>query len=91
MAITESGELYAWGLETNVQLGQGNEEDLALPARIMSQQLENLRGDPCVGRWAAHCPNCQGKKIHVDTREIMWKIGMPTYSWAGTLLNVEGI
>jgi hypothetical protein len=64
LAITASGELHAWGLGTNGQLGQGNEEDLTVPTvtRIMSQQLENRRGDPCVGGWAAHCPNCQGKK-----------------------------
>ncbi len=72
LAITESAELYAWGLGTNGQLGQGNEEDLTVPTRIMSQQLENRRGDPCVCGWAANCPHCLTEKI--NTREIMWEI-----------------
>jgi hypothetical protein len=51
LAITESAVLYAWGLGTNgVQLGQRNEEDLAVPTRIMTQQLENRRGDPSLCR-----------------------------------------
>jgi hypothetical protein len=69
LAITESDELYAWGLGTTGQLGQGNEED------FMSQQLENRRrrrGDPCVCGWAANCPHCLTEKI--NTREIMWEI-----------------
>ncbi len=71
MAIIESGELYAWGLGTIGQLGQGNQEDLAVPTRIMSQQFENRRGDPCVSR-LQHSVLIAKKKM--NTREIVREI-----------------
>lgn len=40
-AVTDTGELYAWGMGTNGQLGMGdNDEDLVQPTRMMSKQLE---------------------------------------------------
>lgn len=40
-AVTDSGELYAWGMGDNGQLGTGDESDLDVPTRMMSKQLEN--------------------------------------------------
>ncbi len=33
--ILTLGELYAWGMGTNGQLGQGNEDDLDTPTRVL--------------------------------------------------------
>ncbi|XP_074098195.1 regulator of chromosome condensation 1 [Cotesia typhae] len=39
-AITDSGELYAWGMGSSNQLGTGNEDDVDTPVLIKSKQLE---------------------------------------------------
>ncbi|CAG5093829.1 Similar to RCC1: Regulator of chromosome condensation (Mesocricetus auratus), partial [Cotesia congregata] len=39
-AVTDSGELYAWGMGTSGQLGTGEEEDVDTPVLIKSKQLE---------------------------------------------------
>ncbi|XP_011302739.1 regulator of chromosome condensation [Fopius arisanus] len=39
-AVTDSGQLYAWGMGSNSQLGTGEEEDVDTPVLIKSKQLE---------------------------------------------------
>nr|XP_050866216.1 regulator of chromosome condensation isoform X1 [Vespula vulgaris] len=39
-AVTELGELYAWGMGTSGQLGTGEEEDVEEPALVKGKQLE---------------------------------------------------
>jgi len=38
------------------------------------------RGDRCVGRWAAHCPHCQGKRKVKDSSMV--SLSLPTYRYA---------
>lgn len=42
-AITDKGELYAWGMGSNQQLGTGNEEDEQTPIQIASKQVQGKR------------------------------------------------
>lgn len=39
-AVTETGELYAWGMGTSGQLGTGEEEDVEEPVLVKGKQLE---------------------------------------------------
>eukprot|EP00088_Acartia_fossae_P007766 TRINITY_DN13641_c0_g1_i1.p1 TRINITY_DN13641_c0_g1~~TRINITY_DN13641_c0_g1_i1.p1 ORF type:complete len:441 (+),score=87.17 TRINITY_DN13641_c0_g1_i1:57-1379(+) len=39
-AVTDQGELYAWGMGTNGQLGTGDDEDVDTPTLMKSKQLE---------------------------------------------------
>lgn len=39
-AVTESGDLYVWGMGTNGQLGTGTDEDVEEPFLLKSKQLE---------------------------------------------------
>ncbi|CAK9799704.1 Regulator of chromosome condensation [Anthophora plagiata] len=39
-AVTESGELYSWGMGTSGQLGTGEEEDVEEPTLVKGKQLE---------------------------------------------------
>ncbi|XP_075211918.1 regulator of chromosome condensation-like [Lycorma delicatula] len=39
-AVTSDGEVYAWGMGTNGQLGTGDEEDVYEPKKIQGKQLE---------------------------------------------------
>lgn len=43
-AVGEDGAVYAWGMGTSKQLGQSEEDDLFVPTRIESKQLENRHG-----------------------------------------------
>lgn len=36
-----SGELYAWGMGSNGQLGTGEEDDVETPQKIKGKQLED--------------------------------------------------
>lgn len=40
-AVTSSGELYAWGMGSNGQLGTGEEDDVETPQKIKGKQLED--------------------------------------------------
>ncbi|XP_069698532.1 regulator of chromosome condensation isoform X2 [Periplaneta americana] len=40
-AVTDSGELYAWGMGSNGQLGTGNEDDVYVPQLMKGKQLES--------------------------------------------------
>ncbi|XP_054006071.1 regulator of chromosome condensation isoform X1 [Hylaeus anthracinus] len=39
-AVTESGDLYSWGMGTSAQLGTGEEEDVEEPVLVKGKQLE---------------------------------------------------
>ncbi|XP_033328633.2 regulator of chromosome condensation 1 [Megalopta genalis] len=39
-AVTDSGELYAWGMGSSGQLGTGEEEDVEVPVLVKGKQLE---------------------------------------------------
>lgn len=39
-AVTDKGELFAWGMGTSNQLGQSEDDDLFEPVRMMGKQLE---------------------------------------------------
>nr|XP_033812255.1 regulator of chromosome condensation isoform X2 [Geotrypetes seraphini]XP_033812256.1 regulator of chromosome condensation isoform X2 [Geotrypetes seraphini]XP_033812259.1 regulator of chromosome condensation isoform X2 [Geotrypetes seraphini]XP_033812260.1 regulator of chromosome condensation isoform X2 [Geotrypetes seraphini]XP_033812261.1 regulator of chromosome condensation isoform X2 [Geotrypetes seraphini] len=40
-AVSKDGRVYAWGMGTNYQLGNGEEEDLWSPVEMSGKQLEN--------------------------------------------------
>ena len=42
-ALNESGDLYSWGMGTNLQLGTGQEEDLWKPGKVKAKKLEGKR------------------------------------------------
>ncbi|XP_054262997.1 regulator of chromosome condensation-like isoform X2 [Macrosteles quadrilineatus] len=42
-AVTEDGEVYAWGMGTNGQLGTGDEDDHYEPVRMGGKQLEGRK------------------------------------------------
>lgn len=42
-AVTDKGELYAWGMGSNQQLGTGNEDDEQTPVQINSKQVQGKR------------------------------------------------
>ena len=42
-AVKDSGEVYSWGMGTNLQLGTGNEDDLWSPLRIGGKRLEGKK------------------------------------------------
>lgn len=39
-AVTDKGEVYAWGMGSNQQLGTGNEDDETKPVQISSKQIQ---------------------------------------------------
>lgn len=42
-ALTDTGEVYAWGIGTNSQLGTGNEEDVWEPVLIQGAQVKDKK------------------------------------------------
>ena len=40
-AVARTGEAYSWGMGTNMQLGNGSEEDAWTPGRVRGKNLEN--------------------------------------------------
>lgn len=42
-AVTDSGELYSWGMGTNGQLGTGKEDDEEEPVLVKGKQLEGMK------------------------------------------------
>lgn len=42
-AVTDKGEVYAWGMGSNQQLGTGNEDDETTPVLINSKQVQGKR------------------------------------------------
>jgi len=40
-AVTAEGKCYAWGMGTNGQLGNGEDDDVTAPQLMKSKQLEN--------------------------------------------------
>nr|XP_054772431.1 regulator of chromosome condensation-like [Lytechinus pictus] len=45
LGCTDTGDVYAWGMASNLQLGNGDEdEDLHVPTKITSKQLEVKKG-----------------------------------------------
>ena len=42
-AVTETGELFSWGMGTNLQLGMSDEEDVWSPAKVTGKKIENMR------------------------------------------------
>lgn len=42
-AVTDKGELYAWGMGSNQQLGTGSEDDEQTPVQINSKQVQGKR------------------------------------------------
>ena len=43
-AVSEKGEIFAWGMGTNNHLGQADNEDLWEPALMTGKQLESRSG-----------------------------------------------
>ena len=41
--VTATGELYGWGMGTNLQLGMSDEEDVWTPERVTGKKMENRR------------------------------------------------
>ena len=41
--ITATGELYGWGMGTNLQLEMSDEEDVWTPERVTEKKMENRR------------------------------------------------
>ena len=41
--ITAGGEVYSWGMGTNLQLGMSDEEDRWSPVRVTGKKIEGLR------------------------------------------------
>lgn len=42
-AVTATGELYSWGMGTNLQLGSGEEDDIWTPTKVTGKKIENRR------------------------------------------------
>lgn len=42
-AVSESGEVFSWGMGTNLQLGTGEEEDLWKPTKVTGKNLDGRR------------------------------------------------
>ena len=42
-AVTRKGEVYSWGMGTNMQLGSGEEEDRWVPGKVSGKQLEGRK------------------------------------------------
>ena len=42
-AITATGDLYSWGMGTNLQLGSGEEDDVWTPAKVSGKKIENRK------------------------------------------------
>uniref|UniRef100_A0A2C9JH32 RCC1-like domain-containing protein n=2 Tax=Biomphalaria glabrata TaxID=6526 RepID=A0A2C9JH32_BIOGL len=40
-AVTDNGDLFSWGMGSNLQLGLGNEEDQLVPNKVTGKQLES--------------------------------------------------
>ncbi|XP_035675176.1 regulator of chromosome condensation-like isoform X1 [Branchiostoma floridae] len=40
-AVTKNGEPYSWGMGTNLQLAQSNDDDVWVPTKMTGRQLEN--------------------------------------------------
>lgn len=43
LAVSDSGELYSWGMGTNLQLGTGEEEDVWKPFKVTSKKMEGKK------------------------------------------------
>ena len=41
--ITATGEVYSWGMGTNLQLGMSDEEDVWTPEKVVGKKIENRR------------------------------------------------
>ena len=41
--VTATGELYGWGMGTNLQLGMSDDEDVWTPERVTEKKMENRR------------------------------------------------
>ena len=41
--VTATGELYSWGMGTNLQLGMSDEEDVWTPSKVTGKKIENRR------------------------------------------------
>ena len=39
-AVTSSGDLYSWGLGSNLQLGNGDEDDMLLPTQVKAKNVD---------------------------------------------------
>ncbi len=42
-AVNEGGELFSWGMGTNLQLGNGQEDDVWTPCRVSGKKLEGKK------------------------------------------------
>ncbi|XP_012260789.1 regulator of chromosome condensation [Athalia rosae] len=42
-AVTDAGDLYAWGMGSNGQLGTGDEEDAEVPTLVVGKQLKEKK------------------------------------------------
>ena len=42
-AVTDNGELFSWGMGTNLQLGMSEEEDVWTPTQVTGKKIENRR------------------------------------------------
>ena len=42
-AVTETGNLYSWGMGTNLQLGMADEDDVWTPVKVTGKKIENRR------------------------------------------------
>lgn len=43
LALTDKGEVYSWGMGSNLQLGTGDEDDVLTPEKMGGKQLENRK------------------------------------------------
>ena len=41
--VMATGEIYSWGMGTNLQLGMSDEEDQWSPVRVTGKKIEGLR------------------------------------------------
>jgi regulator of chromosome condensation len=46
-AVSEGGELYSWGMGTNLQLGTGEEEDVWTPHKVAGKKIEGKKVLDC--------------------------------------------
>ena len=66
-ALSEAGELYSWGMGTNLQLGNGDEDDVWTPCKVTGKKLEGRKvllvsGGGQHTALIAHSPKKTGKK-----------------------------
>ena len=41
--VTETGEVYSWGMGTNLQLGMSDDEDVWTPQKVTGKKMENRK------------------------------------------------